>query len=157
MIHENTRYLNEPWKIFRELSSLSSVQSSELAKIMAVSGECYWRRFHFIDEHASGLLEENKQTLNMNMLMSYVGTESVGKSQSFTMHWLLLWDSISNLLPKCCTCYFFLLMLNRKLWLTVWAAELCTGNNSPTLLAGGKVSVYLVYKCTLWLWGSQES
>lgn len=80
MIHENTRYLNEPWKIFRELSSLSSVQSSELAKIMAVSGECYWRHFHFIDEHASGLLEENKQTLSMNKLMSYVGTESVGVS-----------------------------------------------------------------------------
>lgn len=86
MIHENTRYLNEPWKIFRELSSLFSVQSSELEKIMAVSGECYWRRFHFIDEHTLGLLEENKQTLSVNMLMSYIRTENVGKSQSFTMH-----------------------------------------------------------------------
>lgn len=41
--------------------------------MMAVSAEHYWRRLSFRDEHAFELPEENKQTLIMNMLMSYMG------------------------------------------------------------------------------------
>lgn len=62
-----------------------------LAKIMVVSGEHCWTQLYFTDEHTFGPLEENKQAHNVNMLMPYkrtesIGTESIGKSQSCIIH-----------------------------------------------------------------------
>lgn len=61
--------------------------------MMIMSAEHEWRHLSFRDEHDFELLEENKQTFSMNMLMSYIGAESVGKSHCLTVvHRQLLWD-----------------------------------------------------------------
>ena len=70
----NKKYLGNSVTIFR------------LAKITAVSGECCWRHLYFIDEHTSRPLEENNQAHDMNVLMPYEGTESIGKTQSLRRH-----------------------------------------------------------------------
>lgn len=70
----NKKYLGNSMTIFR------------LAKIMVVSGEHYWRQLYPTNKQTFGLLEDNKQAHNMNMLTPYEGTESIGKSQYLIIH-----------------------------------------------------------------------